>query len=130
MNLDDIAAKPAGGKREKVVVEPGYHPGEVRFSEEYAEYKKIGMTMDLDDGRGVQFWINAKQTKQILSALGMPTTGEFDAASLIGKKFTVELDVFTKEDGSDCNTFQGVKSVQKQPAPTAPAAVQKDEIPF
>lgn len=130
MNLDDIAEKPKGGKREKVVVEPGYHPGEVRFSDEKPEYKKIGITMDLDDGRRVSFWINAKQTKQIVSALGMPTTGEFDAASLIGKKFTVELDVFTKEDGSDCNTFQGVRSVQKQPAPTAPAAVQKDEIPF
>tara|TARA_R110002124_G_scaffold113388_5_gene267732 strand:+ start:13068 stop:13460 length:393 start_codon:yes stop_codon:yes gene_type:complete len=130
MNLDDIAAKPASGKREKVVVEPGFHAGEVRFSDEKPEYQKIGMTMDLDDGRRVSFWINAKQTKQIVSALGMPIVSDFDAESLISKKFTVELDVYTKEDGSDCNTFQGVKSVQKQPANTAPPQVKKDEIPF
>ena len=128
------------GKRAVVLVEPGWHKGVVRFADEKPEYKKIKITLDLDDGRRCKFNIKSVQGKAVLKALGI--SGDvLNPEDLEGQTLEVNFDRWKNEDGVEYNTFKdikpagdsvGVGSPSPKPveAPVPQAPLAGEAIPF
>ena len=122
------------GKREVVLVEPGWHKGVVRFADEKPEYKKIKITLDLDDGRRCKFNIKSVQGKAVLKALGI--SGDvLNSEDLEGQKLEVSLDRWANpEAGVEYNTFKDIRPAKEpvgaQSPPGKPKPLDEEEIPF